>query len=366
MVTQQPHGPNPLHVGPASTGFFPGCTTAQLMTPAVMASLRLDATDIPFVQKLAAQIGATEKATVLHFGEVPADSALASIDKILQHVRNGDLQEAGEKLSHVHALVRSLQHQFGTLSANRSEMPIVGQLIGRIRLKASNAKSQFESASKQIQRLLAEVMTLQRSLYDRHVALSAEYVSVQSHYRTLRLYVAAGKVRLEELQAQAAHEKAAAASPAQPQVVEDLQAQIARLQWRVADLATLQMTALLLMPQIRIVQAKQEAFCGMFESIRAAVVPAWTRQAMLALGLAASEVTPPSHGSVDPGAAEPTQERNAQKLQQTYTSLIASLDDVLQAKRAGVEACAEAEATILAMRGQLQVQLVPEGAMELG
>lgn len=296
-------------------------------------------------------------------------------DELLQHVRNTDLDEAGEKLGQV--VLTAKRVNLNALSDTRSRLPYVGPLIDKAVLHFSGVKGRFESASTQISTLVQEVDQTQRGLAKRNETLEDMFGVVSAKYRLRGLQIAAGKLRLAELREQAASQRATATTPAQVLQLADLDSACTNLDIRIGNLIALQQSDYQTLPQIRIVQTNNQVLVDKFHTIKEITVPAWKRQFALRLGLneqrnsvelaksiddATNEMLRSNgqllhRNSVEAAAANQRLVIDVATLQNVQDTLIRTVEDVIKINRDGVKQRAEAERQIVDMRNSLKKRL---------
>ena len=352
------------------------------MPLAELTNLGLKAEDAPAVQEIAARINPADPLSVAEFGRDVAEHTSRYADELLDQVKNKDLEEAGDKLTKVVLIAKGLN--MNALSDRRSKVPLIGPLIDRLRLSAGKVMSQFESTREQIDSLVGEVELTQNGLKARNATLEQMFANVKEEHRMLGLHIVAGKVRLQELRAQAADARAVAQTPAQVQEVADLDAVVTNLDIRIGNLQALQQSALQTLPQIRVVQSSNVVLIDKFHSIRSVTVPAWKRQFMLALGLneqrnavqlantiddATNELLRRNadllhRNSVETAKANQRLVIDVETLQHVQDTLIRTVEDVIKINKEGVQQRVEAERKIAAMRTDLKLKLSRHEARE--
>lgn len=346
------------------------------LTPAVLDSLGLQATDLVEIEQVAQRIQATNPASVSEFGRDVAEHTSSYADSLLDQVRNSDLDAAGAKLTEVVTIARGLN--IGPLSDKRSRLPIIGPLIDKVRLKSSNIMGQFDTTREQIDTLIAEVQTTQTSVATRNMGLSEMFQAVREEHRLLGVHIAAGKVRLTTLKADADQMRGNIGNnPGRVQELADLDAMISNLDKRIGDLMALQHSAMQSLPTIRMIQANNQMLVDKFHTIREITVPAWKRQFMLALSLneqrnavqLATTIDDTTNdllrrnsellhrNSVETARANQRLVIDVDTLKEVQNNLIKTVEDVIRIQSEGVQHRKAAEKQIEAMRGDLRNKL---------
>ena len=139
------------------------------LTPSSLKELGLQESDVNEITQISQSIQPNNPLTVAEFGRDVAEHTSRYADSLLDQVRNSDLEEAGAKLTQVVTIARSLN--VGPLSDKRSRVPLVGPLIDKFRLRATNFMGNFDTTREQIEALVGEVQTTQSNIQARNGGL---------------------------------------------------------------------------------------------------------------------------------------------------------------------------------------------------
>ncbi|GAB0079394.1 toxic anion resistance protein [Pseudomonas sp. PS02290] len=339
--------------------------------------------DIDEIHSLALTIKSNDPMSVAEFGR-DADLQSGSFsDELLSQVRNKDLDDAGEKLGEVLAVARSVN--MNALTDRRSKLPLIGPLIDKVTLRSTKVLSQFDTTRETIEKLVSEVSTTQEGMVERNRTLEETFNSVRSEHRALGLHIAAGKLRLIELRAEAdALRSEFDGGPSKAQELADLNTLIATLDKRVGDLLASQQNAYQTLPAIRMVQGNNLSLVDKFHSIRSVTIPAWKRSFMLSLALneqrnaveLAGNIDDTTNNllksnakllyqnSVDTARANQRAVIDVSTLEEVQGTLIKTLEDVSQIHREGVQIRKDAEKRILSMQSNLDRRLAQGNQQE--
>ncbi len=359
-----------------------GANLPAVLDAQALSTLGLNSEDLPEIRQIADRIETGNPLSVAEFGRDVAEHTSGYADGLLDQIRNRDLEAAGEKLTQVVSIARSLN--LNALSDRRSKVPVLGRCIDKMKLSANNFMGQFETTKEQIEALVGEVEFSQKGLSQRNLSLDEMFVSVTSEHRLLGLHIAAGKVRLQELRGEAAQMRAQPLSPTGAQQLADLDMLVSNLDKRIGDLQALQHSALQSLPTIRMIQANNQMLVDKFHTIREITVPAWKRQFMLALTLneqrnavqLATTIDDATNdllrrnadllhrNSVETARANQRLVIDVDTLKQVQSTLIKTVEDVIKIQQDGVSQRRAAEKQIEAMRTDLQAKLTRNGARE--
>lgn len=254
------------------------------ITGELITSLGLSANDLPAIQALADKIQIGSPATISDFGQNASASSITLADELLTQVRSSDLDGAGDKLNEVVSIARKLNA--GPLTKRRSKVPFIGQFIDKMMLKTADMAGKLDTAKNQINTLMSELDTTQLGLSARNNVLDEMFGVVKQEHYNLGLYIAAGKVKIQEMQEIAASLQANAGNDqAKVQELADLNDMISKLDKRCGDLGALRHSALQSLPMIRMVQTNNQMLVDKYHTIKAVTVPAWQRQLSLRIAL---------------------------------------------------------------------------------
>ncbi len=329
--------------------------------------------DDPRIAALVASLVDGDLERIHAFGREVGAKAATHADEMLERVRGADLEEMGAKLGEIVGAAQSLN--LNALSGKRSSVPLLGGLIDRLRLKSGEVVRRFQDVRGQIDTLVAEVDTMQAGLMQRNAFLDASFESVRQEHVLLDAHIAAGEAALAQLAVRAGA-TGDSADPMKAQQRRDLQAVIAALEKRIADMKVLQHAALQQLPMIRMVQANNRMLVEKFHTVRELTIPAWKRQFTLALSLNEQRNAVQLAESID-DATNAFLLENARLLQQNtvataranqrlvidvdtlqkaHDALLQTMQDVVRINREGVEQRAQLTERLQGLRQSMAAQ----------
>lgn len=384
-VGHAPEAGTAVTVAPAAAPYAPAQAYAPapafpLQAPAapsldqLLSEQQLNPQDAAQVQALAQRLDQTKPMTVHDLGSEAANHATKYADRILEQVKNKDLGEIGTKLSEIVLTAKSIN--LGALSSERSRVPLIGGLLDRFKLGKEAVVQQFQSTDKQLEKLVNEVDVSQRGLRQRVLDLDQAFAATQEEFRRLSVSVAAGKLKLAELQGQLTAQPAPG-DVAEAQRINDLRQFAERLEKRVSDLLALRMSALQTLPMIRLIQSNNQTIIEKFQNIKELTIPAWRRQFMLALSLneqsqavalakniddATNEFLRKNaellkQNSVETARANQRAVIDIETLEQVQQTLISTVEEVLSIQREGQAQRQDAERRIGALQTELKAAI---------
>jgi uncharacterized protein YaaN involved in tellurite resistance len=358
-------------------------------TPSAEASARVDARseeERRRVRELAATIDPADPHSILFFGSSAQQRLDELSERMLEGVRNKDLDEAGGMLGQLVAAVRG----FDVAKLDPSRRPgLVERVLGRGRPLAAFLQ-RYEEVAGQLDAIGDELERHKTTLLTDLVHLERLYEANLASYRELELHVEAARAKLRELDEDVipARERSAreAGDTLAAQSVRDLRAARDDLERRLHDLLLTRQVTMQALPGIRLVQQTDKGLVAKIESTLANTMPLWRQQLATAVTLyrsgaaagtvrAASELTnelleanaeklrtstSEARGEIERGVFD------VESVKRANASLVAAIEDGLriteEAKRKRAETVAELEAC----EAELRRSLAAAAARETG
>ena len=202
--------------------------------------------------------------------------------QLLDKVRNADLDSSGDKLGDVVRIARSLNLES---FHGRSKLPILGPLIDKLRATKDDLVQRYSSTNRQIDQLMADVGKTQQIQQQRVREYDQMHDIVLDERRELGVHVAAGRVRIAELEAELAS-LSGREDPESRTRRAALDTALRLIDKRVSDLQVLQHAADQTLPMIRLIQANAIQLIEKFSAVRDITIPMWRNQFAIQLSLA--------------------------------------------------------------------------------
>lgn len=197
--------------------------------------------------------------------------------------------------------------------------------------------------------------------------------SVQDEYKQLGVYVAAGKLKQQDIQQEISTLTALEQDQNNTQKIYDLNHLANNLEKRVSDLQVLQQSAMQTLPMIRIIQSNNLMLVDKFYAIKNITLPAWKNQISLAISLQEQKNSVQLANTID-DATNDLLKRNADLLHQNsvdtakanqrsvidietlehvQNTLIKTVNDVIQIQKEGMQKRDEATTRLRALQDNL-------------
>ena len=309
--------------------------------------------------------------SVAEYGKNIATKTSTYTDELLNLVQNKDLDATGQKLNQV---VQVAQQLNTTSILNKSKSSgFFGGLLSKFKGAKQSFDQHFNTTKEQIDALVKEIEISQNGLKARVNTLDKMFEGVQDEYKQLGVYIAAGKLKEQEIQQEIASLTTQVQDQTTTQKIYDLNHLSNNLEKRVSDLQILQQSAMQTLPMIRIIQSNNLMLVDKFYAIKNITLPAWKNQISLAISLQEQKNSVQLANSID-DATNDLLKRNADLLHQNsvdtakanqrsvidietlehvQNTLIKTVNDVIQIQKEGVQKREEATTRIRALQNNL-------------
>ncbi len=312
---------------------------------------------------------------VAEYGKNIATQTSGYTDELLNLVQNKDLDETGQKLNQVVQVAQQLNTS--SILNKKKNSGFFGGLMSKIKGAKNNIDMHFNTTKEQIDTLVKEIEKSQFGLKARVDTLDRMFHGVQSEYKQLGVYIAAGKLKQEEIQQEISTLTSQAQDQTTTQRVYDLNHLANNLEKRVSDLQVLQQSAMQTLPMIRIIQSNNLMLVDKFYAIKNITLPAWKNQISLAISLneqknsvqLANTIDDATNdllkrnadllhqNSVDTAKANQRSVIDIETLEHVQNTLIKTVNDVIQIQKEGMQKRAEATTRLRSLQDNLN-QLV--------
>jgi uncharacterized protein YaaN involved in tellurite resistance len=222
---------------------------------------------------------------IISFG-VRAQRDIADFaDSVLNEVRKNDTGSAADVLNSLVAKVKETGIDTVNADSFLAKMPIFGGLVNPFK----RIVERYENLSVQIEKISDELERARMQLMRDITMLDIMYAKNLEYKNTLDIYIAAGQMKLTELEE--TNLPALRTTAEQTNRQEDLQqyndltAFINNLGKKITDLKLSRMIALQTAPQIRLIQSGSQALAEKIQSSIVNTIPLWKNQVVIAITL---------------------------------------------------------------------------------
>lgn len=345
--------------------------TQQKFQQLNLQEIGLQNSDFNEVMNARKELAEISHTAVAEYGKNIATKTSTYTDELLNLVQNKDLDATGQKLNQVVQVAQQLNSS--SILNRKKSSGFLGGLISKMKGAKQSFDQSFNSTKQQIEVLVQEIESSQAGLKARVETLDKMFYGVQDEYKQLGIYIAAGKLKEQEIQQQIATLSSQTQDQTTVQKVYDLNHLSNNLEKRVSDLEVLQQSAMQTLPMIRIIQSNNLMLVDKFYAIKNITLPAWKNQISLAISLSEQKNSVQLANSID-DATNDLLRRNADLLHQNsvdtaranqrsvidietlehvQNTLIKTVNDVIQVQKEGMQKRAEAAMRLRALQQNL-------------
>ena len=225
-----------------------------------------------------AEIDLTDSQSIIFFGSKAQQQLTTVSDTMLEAVRGKDVGPAGQALGRMVAKLRELDFT----SVDPNDKPgFLGRLLG-LKSEVMKYVDQYQEVRDQIDSITGELEDHKTRLLTDIVKLDKLYDATLDYFRSLEVYIAAGRAKLEQLDAGIIPELASKAEQStdvvEAQGLRDLRSARDDLERRVHDLLLTRQVTMQSLPSIRLVQENDKSLVTKINSTIANTVPLWRQQ----------------------------------------------------------------------------------------
>lgn len=327
---------------------------------------------------LAKQIAVTDIDAVLNYGSGAQQKLGDFSHSVLNHVQNQETGHIGETLNDL--MFKLKDSNPDDLRADNSN--IFKKMFKKINRSIYETTAKYQKIGAQIDKIAVKLDKEKDLLLKDNDMLESLYEKNFEYFEALNIYIAAGEVKLEELQNQIIPEamKTAESSTNQMDVqrVNDLNQFQNRLEKRVYDLKVARQMTMQQAPQIRLIQNTNQALSEKIQTSVNTAIPLWKNQIVVALTLlrqkeavtaqrqvseTTNDLLTKNSEMLKQSSIETARENergiiDIETLEKTQTDLVETLEETLSIQEEGRTKRQEAERQLVRMEDRLKDQLL--------
>ncbi|MBK0347632.1 toxic anion resistance protein [Aerococcaceae bacterium zg-ZJ1578] len=326
---------------------------------------------------LAKQIDETNMNAVIAYGSNAQKKLSEFSHSMLMQVQMKDTGEIGDVLT-------DLMQQLNRSNPREltAEPNVFKRLFAKVKTSVAETQIQYQKIGSQIDKVAIRLEREKNELLNDNIMLEQLYNKNKDYFEALNIYIAAGEVKMQELQEKIipeAIEKAKESnSQMDVQIVNDLNQFLDRLDKRTHDLRLTRQMTIQQAPQIRMIQNTNQALAEKIQVSVHTAIPLWENQITIALALLrqqnaaitqrqVSETTNDlllrnsemlKQSAIDTARESERGVIDIETLQKTQANLIATLEETLQIQTEGRRQRALAEQELQAMELDLRDKLM--------
>jgi len=329
-------------------------------------------------RKLAEQIDITDTDSVLNYGSAAQQKIGDFSNNVLNHVQN---QETGAIGNSINDLMFQLEESNPDELVQQNQN-FIQKMFKRAKRSIYETTAKYQKIGAQVDKIALQLDKQKSMLLEDNKMLTQLYDQNLDYYKALNIYIAAGELRIEELENEIIPNalKEAEETPDQMlvQKVNDLNQYLNRLDKRVHDLRVTRQITLQQAPQIRLIQNTNQALAERIQTSINTAIPLWKNQIVISLTLLRKQDAVAAQRRVSDATNEMLQKNSEmlkqssidtareteravvdiETLQKTQTDLIDTLQETLSIQQEGSQKRREAEQQLVVMEDQLRDQLL--------
>ena len=327
---------------------------------------------------LAGQIDENNMQAIISYGAAAQKQLGEFSHSMLDHVQNQDTGEIGDSLNDL--MYRLNEAKPEDLQAEDNN--VFRKIFGKVKQSAYEMTAKYQKIGAQIDKIAIKLDKEKNGLLNDNVTLEQLYQKNKDYFEALNIYIAAGEVKMEDLQKNAIPKAIQTAEASQSQmdvqIVNDLKQFLDRLEKRTHDLRLTRQMTIQQAPQIRLIQNTNQALAEKIQSSIHTAIPLWKNQVAIALTLLRQKDAVTAQRQVSQttndlmrknsemlkiSAIETAKENergviDIETLKQTQQDLIETLEETLKIQQEGRIKRKEAEKELSLMENDLKVKLL--------
>lgn len=327
---------------------------------------------------LAEQIDVANAQAIMSYGAAAQQKLGEFSHTMLNHVQNQDSGEIGESLNDL--MYRLNEANLDELRAEDNN--VFKKIFGKVRKSIYEVTSKYQKIGAQIDKIAIKLDREKNGLLNDNMMLEQLYQKNKDYFDALNIYIAAGEVKMEELQVTLIPEAIKQAEQSNDQmdvqVVNDLNQFLDRLEKRTHDLRLARQMTIQQAPQIRLIQNTNQALAEKIQSSINTAIPLWKNQIAIALTLlrqkdavtaqrqvseTTNDLLKKNSAMLKISAIETAKENergviDIETLQQTQDDLVETLQETLKIQQEGRVKRKEAEKELSVMETDLRDKLL--------
>lgn len=235
--------------------------------------------------QLAEQIDPKNQQAISLYGSQAQSKLLNFSHSMLDHVQKKDTGEIGEIIGD---LMKKLE-QVSPDALKPEKRGLISKVFGKLSNSVQEVLTKYQKTGVQIDRISVKLDHAKTGLLKDITVLEQLYEQNKEYFHALNIYIAAGELKIEELETKLIPELKKKAEATQDQMafqeVNDLMQFADRLEKRTHDLVLSRQITMQSAPQIRLIQSANQALVEKIQSSITTAIPLWKNQVAIALTL---------------------------------------------------------------------------------
>lgn len=234
----------------------------------------IDKPDPNRVAELSKQLVGSNVLGVLKFGAEATHQTVEYADKLLEKSHVGDIEALGTALGQILEAADSVNFK------QKSQIPVIGRIVDRVRVKVNKVQIQgdFISAKAAIDRTLESVEGNRQALEVSIQDMDCAYASILEQYRHLELFIAAGVDAVAQLESMLSAYRMETNDGFENHRIAELVQRREAIAKRTADLTILQQDSVNMLSELRLMQNNSAMLVDKMHTIVQLTIPSWKRR----------------------------------------------------------------------------------------
>lgn len=236
-------------------------------------------------RSLAKQIDETNMQAIISYGAAAQKQLGEFSHSMLAHVQTKDTGHIGDTLN-------ELMNRLNETDPNdlvMEDQNIFRKFFGKVKKTIYEMQAKYQEVGAQVDKIAIRLDREKNGLLNDNLSLEQLYQRNKAFFDALNIYIAAGELKLQELQQtlipQAIQHAKETGDQMDVQIVNDLNQFMDRLEKRNHDLKLTRQMTIQQAPQIRLIQNTNQALAEKIQSSITTTIPLWKNQIAIAMTL---------------------------------------------------------------------------------
>lgn len=329
-------------------------------------------------KELSQKIDTSDAQSVLSYGAVAQEKLSEFSQAMLNHVQVQEIGPIGDSLN-------ELMYQLNAADPEElraQENNIFKKVFGKVKQSVYEATAKYQKVGAQIDKIAVKLDHEKDGLLKDNMMLEQLYHKNKDYFDALNLFIAAGELKMEELQTKIIPEAMKKAQDSgdqmDAQIANDYTQFLDRLDKRTYDLKLAREITIQQAPQIRLIQNTNQALAEKIQASINTAIPLWKNQVVIALTLlrqkdavtaqrqvseTTNELLKKNSEMLKISAIETAKENerglvDIETLQKTQDDLVETIQETLRIQQEGKTKRRQAENQLSQMEDQLKQKLL--------
>ena len=236
-------------------------------------------------KELAAKIDVSDAQSVISYGSAAQTKLSEFSQSMLNHVQAQDIGPVGDSLTEL--MYRLQEANPDELRAGEGN--IFQRMFGKVKQSIYEVTAKYQKIGAQIDKISVKLEKEKDGLLKDNLMLEQLYQKNKDYFDALNIYIAAGELKMEELQTtiipKAMKKAEETGDQMDVQIANDYTQFLDRLDKRTHDLRLARQITIQQAPQIRLIQNTNQALAEKIQASIATAIPLWKNQVVISLTL---------------------------------------------------------------------------------